>query len=76
MTEQVRSPQPRLKEKYAVKREQDGDNGTVEHYKLSGGERDRHQLADSLFQYKNLGHQIDLARARCKTIPKSASSNW
>lgn len=76
MTEKVRSLQPRLKVKYVGHGEQDGDNGTIRHCKLSGGERNRHELADSFFQYKNLGHQINLAGARCKTIPRSASSNW
>lgn len=76
MTEKVRSLQPRLKVKYVGYGEQDGDNGIIRHHKLSGGERDRHELADSLFLYKNLGHQINLAGARCKTIPRSASSNW
>lgn len=68
MTEQVASLQPRLKEKYAVEGEPNGDNRTVGHRKLSGGKRDRNKLADSLFQYKNLGNQINLAGARCKTI--------
>lgn len=64
MTEKVRSLQPRLKVKYVGYGERDGDNGTIRHCKLSGGERHRHELADSFFHYKNLGHQINLSGAK------------
>lgn len=69
MTEKVRSLQPRLKVKYLGYGEQDGDNGTIGHYKLSGGERDRRELADSL-PVQELGLSNKSSRSQVQNNPK------
>lgn len=49
---------------------QDGYNGSVQHHELFGGERDRDQLADSLFQYKNSGPSNEASRSQVQNNPE------